>query len=91
MNNTENNAILSLHNITRLYKQGGQDLHILRGANLSIYPGRLTALTGPSGAGKTTLLNVAGLLERPTSGDMTIRGRSGIKGRQYRAGRGAAL
>ena len=76
MNNNENNAILSLHNITRLYKQGGQDLHILRGANLSLYPGRLTALTGPSGAGKTTLLNVAGLLERPTSGDMTIRGRS---------------
>jgi len=46
---------------------------VLSGASLSLYPGQLTALVGPSGAGKTTLLNMAGMLERPDEGEVYIQ------------------
>ena len=69
-----NKCILELRDITRTYQQGERELTILKGANLSLEPGKLTALTGPSGAGKTSLLNIAGLLETPTSGHVMING-----------------
>ncbi|MEC7246238.1 MAG: ABC transporter ATP-binding protein [Pseudomonadota bacterium] len=48
-------------------------IELLSGASLSLYPGQLTALVGPSGAGKTTLLNMAGMLERPDEGEVYIQ------------------
>ena len=45
-----------------------KELKILKNINLSLDPGRITALVGPSGSGKTTLLQIAGLLDNPTSG-----------------------
>lgn len=42
------------------------------GLDLSLSPGRLTALTGPSGSGKSTLLNCMGLLEKPTGGEISF-------------------
>jgi len=62
------NAVLKLQNLTRSFKQGNEDLHILKEANLEIHPGEIVALVGPSGAGKSTLLQAAGLLEKPDSG-----------------------
>src|SRR5207245_10440734 len=65
-------AILRMAGITRSFDQGGQRLHVLRGIDLAIAAGELVALVGPSGAGKSTLLHIAGLLERPSSGTVTI-------------------
>ena len=41
-----------------------------------LLPGEIIALTGPSGAGKSTLLHIAGLLERPDAGEVTVNGRN---------------
>jgi lipoprotein-releasing system ATP-binding protein len=63
---------LCLRDVRRTYRQGGGDLEILRGVNLSIAPGELVALVAPSGTGKSTLLHIAGLLEKPDGGDVLI-------------------
>ena len=69
-----NPPALELRNVTRTYRSGETDLHILRGINLTLNPGEITALVAPSGTGKSTLLHLAGLLERPDSGQVLIAG-----------------
>ena len=46
-----------------------------RASTLSLAPGTIAALVGPSGTGKSTLLHIAGLLERPSAGEVAIDGR----------------
>ena len=65
---------LVLRDISRTFHQAGNDLQVLRGADVSIAPGETVALVGPSGAGKSTLLHIAGLLERPDSGEVIVGG-----------------
>ena len=67
-------AALALDNVTRTFIQGGNRVEVLRGATLNLNGGELVALVGPSGAGKSTLLHVAGLLEQPDGGTVTIGG-----------------
>ena len=47
---------------------------VLHGIDLRVAPGEFAALIGPSGSGKSTLLNLIGLLDRPTTGEVWIRG-----------------
>ena len=70
---------LHIEGVRRSYVQGEQELAILRGATLSIWPGESVALIAPSGAGKSTLLHVAGLLEHPDGGEVYINGRATAK------------
>ena len=67
-------AALRLSNVTRVYDQTAGMLEVLRGASCAVQAGELVALVGPSGSGKSTLLHIAGLLERPTGGDVEIAG-----------------
>ena len=69
-----NEPLLALRGVTRSFDQGGTTLPVLSGVDLDLYPGELVALTGPSGTGKSTLLQIAGLLEPPTAGSVTIEG-----------------
>ena len=66
--------VLSLRNVERTYVSGGEDLNVLRGINLDLKPGEIVGLIGPSGSGKSTLLHIAGLLEPPDAGDVTLVG-----------------
>ncbi len=68
------NEILSLKNIKRTFTQGKNQLNILKGSDISLSEGEVVALVGPSGSGKSTLLHIAGLLEKPDSGTITICG-----------------
>ena len=69
-------ASLGLDGVTRTFLQAGNELNVLRGASAEIWEGETVALVAPSGAGKSTLLHIAGLLERPTSGEVRIGGKA---------------
>jgi lipoprotein-releasing system ATP-binding protein len=70
----EQHPALYLSKVERRYRQGQGFIEILRGADLALWPGELVALVAPSGTGKSTLLHVAGLLERPDSGEVYVGG-----------------
>ncbi len=67
-------AILSLRGVTRTYPTAQGGLTVLKGVDLEVMPGEVVGLIGPSGSGKSSLLHAAGLLERPTSGQVLIDG-----------------
>ncbi|MBA2589211.1 MAG: ABC transporter ATP-binding protein [Alphaproteobacteria bacterium] len=66
--------VLRLENITRHYREGEGKLEVFSGLSMALKPGEIVALVGPSGSGKSSLLHIAGLLEAPTSGEITIAG-----------------
>ncbi|MCD6034768.1 MAG: lolD1 [Rickettsiales bacterium] len=66
--------ILSLEHIEKSFHQGSETLTVLADVSLSIAKGEMVALVGQSGTGKSTLLQIAGLLDSPTSGKITING-----------------
>jgi putative ABC transport system ATP-binding protein len=68
--------ILQLRGVHKTYHLGGHVVPALQGVDLDLAPGEMLALTGPSGSGKSTLLNVAGLVDRPDAGTVTLRGRA---------------
>ncbi|MFN3463179.1 MAG: ABC transporter ATP-binding protein [Terricaulis sp.] len=70
-------SILRLDNVSRVYKSGSGELTVLDGVNLDISAGEIVGLIGPSGSGKSSLLHAAGMLERPSGGDVWIDGQSG--------------
>ncbi|WP_157231149.1 ABC transporter ATP-binding protein [Kiloniella laminariae] len=70
---------LSLASVSKTYRQGTNELHVLNDVSFDIKPGELVALIGPSGAGKSTMLHIAGLLEKPDSGDILVNGESSAR------------
>jgi putative ABC transport system ATP-binding protein len=66
--------ILSLENVTKDYESEGQPVRALEAVTLNVESGQFVTLVGRSGCGKSTLLNLAGAMDFPTSGDVSIDG-----------------
>ena len=64
--------VLEANNVIKNYKLGKLEVPALRGCSLEIQEGEFTSLVGPSGSGKTTFLNLAGCLDKVTSGILKI-------------------
>ena len=73
---TNNDALIRLSGIGKVYLTEQVETHALRGIDLEVFEGEYVAIAGPSGGGKTTLLSVLGLLESPTDGEYFLAGES---------------
>ena len=68
--------ILKVRNLTRTYVENKVSTAVLKGINLDIEAGKITAVTGKSGSGKSTLLHILGTLDKPTSGEIIFKGQA---------------
>lgn len=74
---SNNNIVIRLQDITKSYDMGGvQEVHALRGVNVSIQRNEYIAIMGPSGSGKSTLMNIIGCLDTPTKGEYELNGQN---------------
>ena len=67
-------AIVDARGLVREYRMGDEVVHALRGVSLTVHEREHVAIVGPSGCGKSTLLNLLGVIDRPTSGELSIAG-----------------
>ena len=67
--------LINLKNICRSYRNGDQELQVLKDINLEVHEGEFVAIMGPSGSGKSTLMNTIGMLDTPTSGQYFLDGK----------------
>jgi putative ABC transport system ATP-binding protein len=67
-------SVLEMRQVSRTYGQGAAEVHALDNINLSVDAGGMVAVMGPSGSGKSTLLTIAGSLEDPSSGQVSVAG-----------------
>ena len=67
--------LIQMQGIRKSYYIGQpNELEILHGIDLTVYPGEFVAIVGESGSGKSTLMNIIGVLDKPTSGEYTLDG-----------------
>jgi putative ABC transport system ATP-binding protein len=87
--------LLEVKNLRKVYttRFGGTQVEALRSVSFGLEKGEYTAVMGESGAGKTTLLNILAALDRPTSGEVILGGRSlsGLKDQELAAFRRSNL
>ncbi len=67
--------LIAMRGIRKSYYIGQpNELEILHGIDLTVWPGEFVAIVGESGSGKSTLMNIIGVLDKPTSGEYTLDG-----------------
>jgi len=67
--------IVDIKDAWKTYKMGEEEINALQGVNFKVGEGNFLAVMGPSGSGKSTLLHLAGILDLPTKGDVTLGGK----------------
>ena len=63
-----------MHELTRVYQLGPQEIYALSGVDLIVEQSEYVAIMGPSGSGKSTLMNIIGCLDRPSAGKYILDG-----------------
>lgn len=71
---TDTATCVEVRNVHKSFRRGSEVVDVLNGLNLSVKDGEFVGLMGPSGSGKTTLLNLIAGLDRPTEGEVLVRG-----------------
>jgi D-methionine transport system ATP-binding protein len=81
--------VITTSGLTNVYRGGGREVTALDGVDLHVREGEVYGVIGQSGAGKSSLIRCVNLLERPTSGTVTVAGQdlTALAGRGPRAGR----
>jgi putative ABC transport system ATP-binding protein len=74
LNHTDNQPLIELQDVTKVYGTGQAAMHALRGIDLRIDEGEFVAVMGPSGSGKSTCMNILGCLDTPTAGVYKFKG-----------------
>ncbi len=72
----EGKDVLELGNVYKIYKSGEEKVYALRDFSLKVKEGEFIAILGPSGSGKSTFLHIAGLLDKPTKGEVILEGKN---------------
>jgi putative ABC transport system ATP-binding protein len=72
--NDDNDILINLEGITKVFEMGDTVVHALRGVSFAITRGSFVSIMGPSGSGKTTLLDILGCLSRPSGGIYMLNG-----------------
>ncbi|MGA2098294.1 MAG: ABC transporter ATP-binding protein [Candidatus Acidiferrum sp.] len=70
----DSKSLIQVRGLTKTYRRGGEEIHVLQRLNLDVDKGDFVAFMGPSGSGKTTLLNLLGGLDVPSAGGITVDG-----------------
>ncbi|MEM7651451.1 MAG: ABC transporter ATP-binding protein [Pseudomonadota bacterium] len=70
----EQDILLKVEGLEKTFTSGGRPLTIFKNLDMKVEAGELVALVGQSGSGKSTLLHIAGLLDKPTAGNVIIAG-----------------
>lgn len=73
-NQMDNQPLIELQGVTKVYGTGQAAMHALRGIDLQIDEGEFVAGMGPSGSGKSTCMNILGCLDTPTAGAYKFKG-----------------
>ncbi len=76
---TENDIILEVKNLSKVYKEGARALSALKDVSFSARRGQFIVFAGPSGSGKSTLLNLIALLDEASGGSVIFEGRDILK------------
>src|SRR5512146_287114 len=71
---TENEVVIQINKLTKIYGAGDAEVIALHGVDITIHSGEFVAIMGPSGSGKSTLMNILACLDRPTEGQYILAG-----------------